>query len=319
MATTAGSPDATALRRSIFEKGAATRSDLAGLIALGPQAGDDPEFIALVSDVAREVMIEDVDPRGYLTEDDADWLTAHLGDGGGLTCRAEFEVLRSVLTHAVSAPRSLSAFAMREIERAILTGRRGAFGGVEHEAGVVTAEDVEALRAICFAPTAGAPMHVDRAAAETLFDIAHATVTARNDPGFADFFAKAVGNYLLGAAFVAIATREQALAEEREIDQRSGFGAFLTALVGGLSAPNAADGRKTVDELTEERYHAENAETEARLAAASKIDAGEAKWVLAHLTRGGDLTDAEKRLIAFLRDESTAAPPEIVALFARAA
>jgi hypothetical protein len=311
--------DAAALRGSIYGKDAPTRTALAGLIALGPQAGDDPDFIALIAEVARDVMVEDVDPKGYVSEDDADWLTAHLGDGAGLTCRAEYEVLKSLLTHAVSVPPALVAFALREVERAILTGRRGPLGGVEHEPGIVTAEDVEALRTICFAATAGSACHVDRAAAEALFDIAHATATARNDPAFAGFFAQAVGNYLLGAAVVAVPSRETALAEEQEMDQRPSFAAFLGGLAHGLFSPDAAVGRNSVDQLAEERYFEENAETENRLAAAAQIDAGEAKWVLAHLTRGGELSAAEKRLLAFLRDEAPGAPPELAALFARAA
>ncbi len=319
MSTAALSENAAALRRSIYDKGAATRTDLAGLLALGGKAGDDPEFIALIADVARDVMTLDVDPRGYVSEDAADWLTAQLGDGSGLTCRAEFEVLKAVVAEAVSVPPSLVAFAVREVERAILTGRSGPLGGVDHEPGVVTAEDVEALRAFCFAATAGEACHVDRASAEALFDIAHATATARNDPGFADFFAKAVGNYLLGAAFVVAPTRAEVLSLEREMDRRESFGGFLGGLAGGLLAPEAADGRKSVDQLAEERYYLENAETEARLDAAAKIDAGEAKWILAHLTRGGELSEAEKRLIGFLREEATAAPPEIAALFDRAA
>jgi hypothetical protein len=320
MATTpAGGVDAAQLRHAIYDKGAATRVDLAGLLALGREAGDDPAFLALLAEVAADVMTEAVDPVGYVSETDADWLVAQLGDGAGLTCRAEFEALKSVLGHAVSAPASLAAFGLREVERAILTGRRAAVGGVASEPGIVTAEDVEALRAVCYAPTAGEPLHVGRAAAEALFDIAHATATARNDPAFPDFFARAVGNYLLGAAFVAAPAREAVLAEAREMDQRPSFGAFLSRLAGGLTAPNAADGRKSVEQLAEARYREENDETEARLEAAARIDAGEAKWVLAHLARGGELSPAEKRLIAFLRDESTGAPPEITALFDQAA
>jgi len=317
MSTTA--LNAAELRRSIYDKGAATRNDLVGLMALGPQAGDDPEFITLVADVARDAFVVDVDPSGYVNEADADWLTDHLGDGGGLSCRAEFEALKSILGHAISVPPSLVAFAVREVERSILTGRRGPLGNFEREPGVVTAADVDTLRMVCFAPTAGAPLHVDRATAEALFDIAHATQTARNDPAFPEFFARAVGNYLLGAAFVAPPSRAEALAHERELDRRESFGGFLSGLAGGLLAPNAADGRKSVDQLAEERYFEENAETEARLEAAAKIDAGEAKWVLAHLTRGGELSKAEKRLLAFLRDEATDAPPEIQALFNQAA
>jgi len=312
MSTT--TPDAAELRRAIYGKGAANRTDLVGLIGLGPEIGDDPDGIALVAEVARDVMVGDADPPGYISEEDADWLTARLGDGGGLSCRAEFETLKSVLAHAVSAPPSLVAFAVREIERAILTGRRGPLGGVEHEPGIVTASDVEALRVVAFAPTAGAAVHVDRATAEALFDIAHATATAPNDPDFAEFFARAIGNYLIGAVFVAAPRHE-----ETDAGFALGLGGFLKSLAGGLLAPNAADGRKSVDQLAEERYHEENAETEARLAAAAKIDSGEAKWILAHLTRGGELSTAERRLLGFLREESADAPPQLAALFDHAA
>ena len=312
-------PDMAQLRRSIYENGAATRAELAGLLALGSQQGDDPAFLQLVADVARDAMALDVDPRGYVSEADADWLTAHLGDGSGLTCRAEFEALKAVIGHAVSVPPALVAFAVREVERAILTGRRGPIGGVEHEPGVVTSADVEALRMFCFAPTAGAACHVDRATAEALFDIAHATATGANDPAFPDLFAQAVGNYLLGAAFVEAPSRDAELEIERDMDRRTSFGAFLSGLAGGLMAPNAADGRKSVDQLAEERYHQENVEAQTRLDAASGVDAGEAKWILAHLARGGQLSAAEQRLLAFLRDESTSTPPEVSALFDRAA
>jgi len=307
-------PEAAELRKAIYDKGGANRTDLVGLIGLGAQLGDDPEYIELVAEVARDVLVNDAEPPGFISDEAADWLTDRLGDGGGLTCRAEFETLKSVLSHAVSAPSSLVAFAVREIERAILTGRRGPLGGVEHEPGVVTAADVEALRVVAFAPTAGAACHVDRATAEALFDIAHATATARNDPAFADFFARAVGNYLAGDVFVAALRRDKA-----DAGPPLSLAGFLKAFAYGLTSASAADGRKSVDQLAEERYREENAQTQARLEAAAKIDAGEAKWVLAHLTRGGELTPAERRLLAFLRDESTEAPPEISALFDHAA
>ena len=313
------SPDMSELRRSIYDKGAATRADLAGLMALGRQFGDDPAFVSLVSDVARDALALDVDPRGYVCEADADWLIAHLGAESGLTCRAELAALKAVIGHAASVPPALAAFAMREVERAILTGRRGPNGGVEHEPGVVTAEDVEALRTFCFAPTAGAACHVDRATAEAMFDIAHATATGANDTAFAQLFAQAVGNYLLGAVFVEAPSRAEAIEIERDMDRRESFGEFLSGLAGGLLAPNAADGRKSVDQLAEERYHEENVQAQSRLDAAAGIDAGEAKWILAHLARGGELTAAEKRLLDFLREESTSTPPEIAALFDRAA
>ena len=310
--------DTAALRRTIYSKEKADRSDLAGLIALGRDAGDEPEFLTLIGDVARDALDLDVDPRGYVSDADAQWLVGQIGDR--LTWRQELEILKAAVVHAVSVPPALSAFAVREVERAIVGGRRGPDGGVEHLQGVVAPSDVEALRLFAFAPTAGAPLHVDRATAEALFNIAHATAGASNDPNFPDFFAQAVGNYLIGAAFLSVASREDELGLERELDRPApSFGQFLSGLTGGLFAPDAAQGRRSVDSLTRDIVAEENADADDRLDAAADVDAGEAQWILAHLTREGELTLAERRLLAFLRDEAASAPPEIAALYAKAA
>lgn len=311
--------DTAALRRAIYDKDKAARADLAGLLRLGAQAGDDPGFLDLVADVARDALDLDVDPKGYVSEADAQWLIGEIGEGAGLTARAEMATLKSVIGHAVSVPPALSAFAVREVARAILDGRRGP-AGVDHEKGVVTGADVEALRLFAFAPTAGAALHVDRATAEALFDIAHATAGANNDAEFPDFFAKAVGNYLIGAVFLMPASREEELALERELDQPApSFGGFLSGLAGGLFSPRSAEGRRSYEKLTDDIVARENAETDDRIDAAGDVDAGEAQWILAHLTREGELTAPEKRLLAFLRDEAASAPREIVALYAKAA
>jgi len=311
--------DTAALRRSIYSKDKADRADLAELLRLGAQAGDDPDFLTLIADVARDALDLDVDPRGYVSDADAQWLIAQIGDGGGLTVKEEFETLKAVIAHAVSVPPALAAFAVREVERAILNGRRGP-AGVDHQKGVVTSADVEALRLFVFAPNAGAAMHVDRPTAEALFDIAHATAGANNDPEFADFFAKAVGNYLIGAVFLTPDSRDEELGLERELDRPApSFGQFLSGLAGGLFSPGASDGRRSVDALAHDIVFRENAETEDRLDAAASVDASEAQWILAHLTREGELTTAERRLLGFLRDEAASAPPEITALYAKAA
>ncbi len=308
--------DTAALRRSIYSKDKAERADLAQLLALSTQAGDDQDYLALVADVGRDALDLDVEPRGYVSDADARWLISEIGDVGGLSCRAEFETLKAVIGHAVSVPPSLAAFAVGEVKRAVLGGRRGP-AGADHPAGIVTAADVEALRLFCFAPIAGAAMHVDRATAEALFEIAHATAQADNAPEFADFFAQAVGNHLLGAVFLDPASREERLSLTRALDRPApGFGQFLSGIAGGLFAPNVSDGRKSVDRLAQEIVNEENEEIGDRLDAAAEVDLVEARWILAHLTRPGELSAAEKRLLAFLRDEAASAPPEITALYA---
>jgi hypothetical protein len=316
---TGDSGEALALRRAIYGKGDATRADFENLLARGRQAGAGPEFATLIAEVATDVLVRQVDPAGYVTEADAAWLVARLSEGGGLACRAEFETLKAIFGHAVSVPPVLTAFAVREVEKAILTGRRDAMGGVDHEPGVVTREDVEALRAMAFAPTQGSSLHVDKATAEALFDIAHATATAANDPEFAEFFARAVGNYLIGVAFSGTPDRADVLRHEAELEKGSGFGGFFAAMARGPSRAEVGDALESTEAEEEDAYLRENLETERRLREAENVGADQAKWIIAHLTRGGPLTEAEKRLLRFLADEAASTPPELAALLDRAA
>jgi hypothetical protein len=271
----------------------------------------------LLAEVALDVFVTQVDPSGYITDADAGWLIQELADGGGLASPAEFGLLKSLIGHAVSVPPTLSEFAIREVEKAILTGRRDAFGGEEHEPGVVTEADVEALRALAFAPTRGHSMHVDRPTAEALFDIAHASATADNAPEFAELFAQAVGNYLMGADFLGTPDASEVLAVESELARPSGFGAFLSAVFQGRADVQVAS--ESLEDAEEDEDRELNAATGRQLDAASHIQVDAAKWVIAHLTRGGELTAAERRLLGFLRDEAVSAPPELEALYAQAA
>jgi len=309
--------DVRELRRQIYGEGDPNRADLERLIGLGRHEARDAEFAELIADIATDVLVRDTAPPGYIANEDADWLIGALSEGGGLVCSAEFGILKALARRAICVPSQLTTFAVREIEKAVLTGRRDVTGGVDHEPGVVSSEDVAALRSVVFAATLGHPLHVDRATAEALFDIAHATATADNAPEFPDFFAQSVGNYLIGADLVAAPDREEAMQVESELARPGGFGAFFALMLAGK--PDLSEIEETVsgDQETDDR--ALNVALASRLDAASHVDADEAKWVIAHLSRGGQLTAAERRLLAFLRNEATSAPPELTQLYAQAA
>ena len=134
----------------------------------------------------------------------------------------------------------------------------------------VTSADVERL-----APYGRAP---DRAEAEALFDIADATATAHNDAAFADLFARALASHVLRAA-----------------SPGPRLAAFLESL--------AAETQGAADRLADEAFRQANLRSEARLAAAAAVDAGPAQWVVNRLARGGPLSEAERRLVARLREQ----------------
>jgi hypothetical protein len=304
------------LRRAIYSKDGVTRADFTQLLSAGRAAGADacPEYAELLDEAATDLMVRQVDPPGYIAAADGAWLIGQLADGGGLSCKAEFAMLGGVLRYAVSAPPALAAFAVREVEKAILTGHRTATGQADHPAGIVTAGDVEILHSLVFAATEGSSLHVTKESAEALFDIAHATASAQNDAGFDDFFAKAVGNYLMGVAYHWTPSAADARTHEHWPDRPASFADFFAKMVeaplaarfGGLSAKT-----KTVDTMDETLFAGETAADSAEIKDLSAINANSADWVIAHLTREGPLTSAEKHLLAFLSREASSMPQSL--------
>ena len=307
------------LRRAVYAKSGVTRGDLTRLLARGRDAGPDacPEYADLLAEAATDLLVRQGDPPGYVAQGDADWLIGQLAEGGGLSCRAEFAMLVDVLRYAVSAPPSLGGFAVREVEKAILTGRRAATGQADHAPGVVTSADVAALHSLVFAPVEGSSLHVTRESAEALFDIAHATAGAANDPGFDDLFAKAIGNYLLGLSFRWTPAAAEAREHAQWADHASRFADFFSKMVEQPLARRFGgvfETTRTVDQMDEATFAAENAADARAIQQAGVIAPSSADWVIAHLTRVGQLTLAEQKLVGFLAQEASSMPPSLRAL-----
>lgn len=310
---------AMALRRAIYAKDGVTRDDLALLLTRGRAAGAEAcaEYADLLAEAAADLLVRQADPPGYVAQGDADWLTGQLADGGGLSCRAEFTMLIEVLRKAVSTPPSLGGFAVREVEKAIVSGRRAATGQADHAPGVVTSADVEALHNLVFASTEGSSLHVTRELAEALFDIAHATVGAPNDPGFDDLFAKAIGNYLMGLSFRWTPTAAEAREHAQWASHATRFADFFSRMVEQPLARrfgSASAATRSVDQIEEQMFAQENAADASALEDAGAIGPSDADWVIAHLTRGGPLCSAEQKLLGFLAQEAASMPPPLRAL-----
>ncbi len=312
------------LRRALYSKDGVTRADLTQLLALGRAAGSGAcrEYVDLLAEVATDLLVRQVDPPGYIAAADADWLIGQLTDAGGLSCKAEFTMLADMLRYAVSAPPNLAAFAVREIEKAILTGRRTATGQADHAPGIVTSGDVEILHSLVFAPTEGSSLHVTKESAEALFEIAHATAGVQNDPGFDDFFAKAIGNYLMGVAFHGTPGAAEARAREQWADRPASFADFFSKMLekplaerfGGLSAE-----MKSVDAIEEDLLTRKNAADAAEIKDAGALKANSSDWVVAHLTRDGPLSSAEEHLLDFLAKEASSISPALRVLIEKQA
>ena len=304
------------VRHAVYEDGTVSLADADMLFAVHAAVGDGgcPQWPELFVEAMADILVDQVEPYGYVSQANADWLMGRMRDDGRVLRATEFAALVAVIEKARSVPDTLNAFALGLVHDAIVSGN-----GLLSPAGVagtVTAADTEALRKILHAAASEGFGFITRAEAEALFSIADASAGRDNHPGFDDLFARAVGNHLIAAGGRHPPTVNEALHRERWLDQRQstsqGVGRFFartlsavisgdafTACTGGWVADRAADG------------FMQNA--------VQAISEGEARWVVERITRDGTVSSAETRLLAFIRDDGAPVPAVMRPLLARLA
>jgi len=308
---------ATALqvRKSIYSHDPLTPADMDLVFRTAQKStGDDSiEWTNLFSEAVTDYVVHQNEPADYIPQEKADWLVAKLRETGGIATASEFAMLIDMMKSALGVPPSLSAFALREIETAIVSGHHSAIGGEDHAAGTVTKADVEALRSVLYAATTGSVGHVTREEAEALFDIAHATAHGTCDPAFDDLFARAVGNYLMAICWHE-PTRNEMLHRDQWLNERESLGGFFSRMLMPGPSETYRELMKSPLERADEDMAVLERQDDAARAESEQITGAEADWVIAHLTRQGPLTSAETRLLKWLGDEVPALPPKLRAL-----
>ena len=306
---------AVQVRKVIYGHEPLRASDMDLVFEVARKAGPNPcrEWTQLFSEAVTDYLVRQAGPNGYISNGKASWLMAQFQKGGGICTKAEFAMLIDVMTSASGVPPALSAFALDEIKTAILNGRRGAFTDEDHPKGIVTKPDVEALRAVLFAATPGSACHITQEEAEVLFDIADATADGNADASFDDLFARAIANYLMAISLHAQSASEE-LHREKWLDEREKLPGFFARIMGKASEMSFLDTLKSPLELADEDMAKRNADDERERAESEMVTDAEAQWVLAHLTRDGKLSSAEKHLLTWLSAEGHALPASLKAL-----
>jgi hypothetical protein len=296
--------DVIALRRHYFADDALTLHEGEELFALAERIGDADcrEWHEFFCEAITLLLVDQVEPQGYLSDANAEWLIARIKSDGHVLIKSEFETLLHVMERAREVPDRLAAFALGLVKEIILHGDGAAVTGERHAPGVVTSADVTALRRTLFVASSEGFGSVSRAEAEVLYDIADATAGAANDPAFDDLFARAVGNHLLSGAGRRAPDRQEALRRQAWLDERRPIGSGVTATLRGLVFGKRQPAAPTLPP-----------------AATETVTSEEAGWLESRLHRNGRIDSAERALLAFLRDEAAEIDPSLDAVLAKAA
>lgn len=134
-----------------------------------------PEWCDFFVEALTSFMLDTVEPRGYIDAEMADELIARIDRDGRVGTMAELELLVRVIEVARSVPQTLRAYALRQIEEAVIMGDGPTRHGCLDPCGINQTE-VALLRRMIFGSGSEAPAGVSKAEAEMLFRIKDATL-----------------------------------------------------------------------------------------------------------------------------------------------
>lgn len=305
--------DTIELRRQFYSDARIGEMEADCLFALNAECtAKDASFVTLFVEALTDYVVFQMNPEGYISEANALWLIKQIDLDGKVDSVCELDLLINILEKAKSAPDGLCAYALRQVQHAVVAGEGPARSGKQLQAGCVSEADTETLRRILYAYGSGGNIGITAAEAEVLFDINDATADADNHPAWKILFSQAIANHLMMASMHAPLDRETALRQETWLNEApNGTENFLTAMITGLRSIYQSDDEDET-RLRREAY-------EARINDSERISQVEAGWLADRINRDGKLTEAERAILSFIKQESPDIHPALKPLLDKVA
>jgi hypothetical protein len=315
--------DVLKLRRSYYEDGLITAEEAETILALNDACPiQDPAWADCFVETITDFIVDQAEPEGYLTQENAEWLIRHIAKDGQIGSKTELELLLNVLDKARWVPQSLVRFALAQVRDAIIHNsgplRAGkARGAPPLPPPGVSAADVDLLRRILYSFGGDGNLAVTQAEAEVLFEIDAATAEADNHPSWSDLFVKAIANCVLGACGYATPPRAVALARDAWLERRGELS--IDEVLSGLTGPCRKLFGGYRQQTGEEQAIARLTQQKIEIITHEGITPAEVKWLAERIGRGGKPTANARSLLMFLEAESPAIDPILRDIAERAA
>lgn len=288
--------DLRELRQRLWADGMVLPAEAEELLQLNRSVAPSREWTDLFVEALCAFMLSQGEPRGYVSDEEANWLIDHVKREGRIETHAELELIVKLLEHADYAPASLRRFALDELERTVLSGS-GATRSGDITPGRVDSAEVALIRRLIFAPAGDGPAKVSRAEAEMLFRLKDATLGADNCPEWKTLFVQGIANHLMAHQ----AYTPPSPAEELRLEQpykSDPLGHVLSAL--GRDLPSAHELKESMfGEDEEERIQAFNR----AVAADSAVTTGESDWLKHLFDKNAERDEFEQALVDSLAED----------------
>ena len=229
---------------------------------------------------------------------------------------AEIELLINIVEKANEVTPAFSAYALRLVKDMVIYADGTDARGRLHAGMRVTEADVDSLQRILWGAGSEGHTAVSLAEAEALFAISHATAGADNDPRFDEMFARAVGNYLLGATGRSVPPRGVALRRESEGAYRADVVGVLSGALAGVTKVGSARNvlntiMEAMDDPMDVAFERSNFERDVAIDAVEIMTPQKAGWLIEHVGQNGVMTAPEKALVRFVAREAGTIDPSL--------
>lgn len=245
-ATRALGPDETlALRRAVWPDGNITVQEASILFELNRMSNaPSHEWVDFFVEAITAYLVEQAEPRGYVSAENALWLMQAVDHDGRVDTLAELELLVKVIERAENVPDAMKTYVLNQIRHAVLHGNGPTRCGNGLQPGSIGTGEVRLLRRVLYAAGGDAPAHVSQAEAALLFEIKDATLNGQNSPEWQTLFVQALSLHLMAdQRFRALSHQDAARLHAFMNDTSSRLGSFLgrmaSSLPGGAPAPVA--------------------------------------------------------------------------------
>ncbi len=282
------------LRRAGWGDGQITAEEAEAIFALNDSLGGRTDaWVDFFVEAIGEYVLNTLEPRGYVTDEQASWLIARLSASGNVESMAELELVVRLVERASNVPEKMKVYILGVMEHEVLTGTGPTRCGGDLSHTHVSAAECKILRRAIFAPGSDRPGAVSRREAEMLYRIKDACLDANNAPEWKRLFVQAVGNHLQGfSSENSQISRERAAELETFMaDASSNVGRFLGRMA--KTSPNRFGkvfGRKGTNEPTRGQL----------VAADQAVTASEKKWLDAQISGNGQVDEFDAALLDFL-------------------
>jgi hypothetical protein len=259
-----------------------------------------PEWSDFFVEALGEFIVNGVEPKGYVDDEQGDWLMARVSHDGKTNSLTELELLVRVFERAQAVPQKLRDYALEQVERAVLTGVGPTRDGGALEAGNVSEAEAKLMRRIIFASGSERPEAVSRREAELLYRIKDGTAETQNSPEWKRLFVQGVGNCLMGfAGHAPLSSDRAAELESFMSDHSSSIGGFFGRMSKSAVSENFY---QTVGKVF--RGEGDGRDLDAEVGKAREVTANEQMWLEGQLDGNGRIDEYDEALLDFLAEES---------------